>query len=160
MAGIFFNVKWVGKQGCHLTILSVAKIWSMELIVYPRLGPRIRTREAMLIVPTYAFTANSLTIFSFPFFHEEGCGLCYFCFLPLTRSVDQTSVLLLMLSTVDQVCWSNICPVTSVSYCWPGLLIKHLSCYFCSLLLNKSEDETTYCYFCYFCFLLLNRSAN
>ena len=34
-------------------------------------------------------------------------------------------------------------PVTSVLSCWTGLWIKPPSCYFCSLLLNRSVDQTT-----------------
>jgi len=119
---------------------------------------------------------------------------CYFCSLLLNRSVDQTSVLLLLFSAVHQVCGSNhspvtsvflllyrsanqtsvllllffaveqvcrsnhslvtsvfavgqacksnLCSVTSVLFCWTVLWIKPLSCYFCSLLLNSSVDQT------------------
>ena len=50
---------------CHLAILSGAKIWIMELTALPHLGPRIRRRGAIFILPTQAFTASSLPTFSF-----------------------------------------------------------------------------------------------
>jgi hypothetical protein len=68
---------------------------------------------------------------------------CYFCSLLFNRYVDQTSVLLLLFSSVEQFCGSNHCPVTSFLFCLTVLWIKPLSCYLCFLLLNSFVDKTT-----------------
>ena len=67
-------MKWGGKQTCHLAIMCVAKIWSMDLTARPHLGSRIRMGGAMFILPTYAFTASSLKIFSFSSFTKKVMG--------------------------------------------------------------------------------------
>ena len=99
--------------------------------------------SSFICAPHVLFHGQQFTyIFSF----TVSCRLllsCYFCSLLLDRSVDQITVLLLPFSVVGQVCGSNHCPVTSVLCCWTSLSIKPLSCYFCSVLLDKSDHQTT-----------------
>jgi hypothetical protein len=108
-------------QMCHLAILSVAKIWNMELTAHPHLGPRIRRRgDVQYLYSTrhVSFHRQQFTSFCFFWlFHADGYGAYCFCSLLLNRSVDHITVLLLLFSAVEQVRRSNRCSVTSALCC-------------------------------------------